>query len=219
MVLGLNDNQFLAILTKLCEQLRVSKQSQDIVQTAYSNQLHSTHPLLPRPFKATRKQTLGWILAAEEFLPMRGCKPDQILSSVLLSSHQELCVGRMGCLRYLLGFFFSFPGYLMRQGTFGAILLPGKYQFSCKSKPAWLVCPLRFASLEGKARWAQGCFVKDFLEVWGGSGDHQVLKASWIPRKRDNCKIIFLSFRFGDCNHDLGVLLSMGKSLMQHSWK
>lgn len=67
LVLELNDNQFLAALTKLCERLRVTKQSQDIFQATYSNQLHSSYPFLPCPFKATRKQTLGWFLAAEEF--------------------------------------------------------------------------------------------------------------------------------------------------------
>lgn len=149
MVLGLNNNQFLATLTKLCERLRVTKQSQDIFQATYSNPLHSSYPFLPCPFKATRRQTLGWFLAAEEFLPMPGCKPDQILSTGFQSSHQELRVGRMGCLSYLL--YFS-PGCLMRQGTFGDALFPGKYQFRCKAKPALLVCLLRFASLEGKAR-------------------------------------------------------------------
>lgn len=181
MVLELNDNQFLAALTKLCERLRVTKQSQDIFQATYSNQLHSSYPFLPCPFKATRRQTLGWFLAAEEFLPMPGCKPDQILSTGFQSSHQELRVGRMGCLSYLL---YSSPGCLMRQGTFGDILFPGKYQFRCKAKPALLVCLLRFASLEGKARWAQGCLVRGFLEVWEGSGNDKVLNTFWIPRKQ-----------------------------------
>lgn len=165
LVLGLNDNQFLATPTKLCEQLHVSKQSQDIVQATYSNQLHSTYPLLPCPFKASRKPTLGWFLAAEEFLPMPGLKPDQILSNLLQSSHLEPGVGRSGCLSYLI-FGVFFPGYLMSQGTSGAVLFPGEYQFRCKAKAAGLLCLLRFAR-QGEPRAAVRGFLGDLRRIWG----------------------------------------------------
>lgn len=178
MVLGLNDNQFLATPTKLCEQLHVSKQSQDIVQATYSNQLHSTYPLLPCPFKASRKPTLGWFLAAEEFLPMPGLKPDQILSNLLQSSHLEPGVGRSGCLSYLIfGVFFQVISWAREL----LVLFYSQGNISLGVKPRQQGC---FASWGLPGKVSPGLLLEASLGVWGGYGDDKVLKASWIPRKQ-----------------------------------